>query len=495
MATSFNSFSNLQQVPSYQQTQPGSTPQAPSQNLVDYAKPVGGSADAPDDEDFYARLQRQQAAASAPSTSSNINQSAAPAAGQVSPVSSNGRLTTAPAQVAPPPAPAAPAAAAPATTAPPLQPQGGEMTPQQAAAAGLGWVDKNNPNYGKPGFVGSTPASGGQPAGAPAAAPPPYAGYQAPPGVQLGNTPFSTYQGTNIQVGLPNAAPATQFSQWGGFDEGQQGASQQALINQILQNPHSMSDAGVAALKEQQKESASSIQKQLMGQSDSRAAARGVLGGSGNEGQHQQIASDFGQHLLGSYRDIDLQRMQQDRADELGALNASDALMQTRFGRANQGYQNTLAGQHEQEGANQFQSQFGLNRAGLDFNVQNANAQDRRAVADSQFNAQDAGLRRDIAQGGFNMDSWNNDQNRIYNAGNDAANRGTENRRIDVQSQLGNAGIGVDQAKLAEQGREFDQGHQLDFLNYLQRGSQFDDQQGLDWTKMNWDNMFRGMGA
>lgn len=35
------------------------------------------------------------------------------------------------------------------------------MSPQDAAAAGLGWVPENNPNYGKPGFVGSTPASGG----------------------------------------------------------------------------------------------------------------------------------------------------------------------------------------------------------------------------------------------------------------------------------------------------------------------------------------------
>lgn len=37
------------------------------------------------------------------------------------------------------------------------------MTPQEASAAGLGWVDENNPNYGKPGFVGPQTAAGANP--------------------------------------------------------------------------------------------------------------------------------------------------------------------------------------------------------------------------------------------------------------------------------------------------------------------------------------------
>lgn len=41
---------------------------------------------------------------------------------------------------------------------------GAGMTPQDANAAGLGWVDQYNPNYGKPGFVGSTPAPTAPPA-------------------------------------------------------------------------------------------------------------------------------------------------------------------------------------------------------------------------------------------------------------------------------------------------------------------------------------------
>jgi hypothetical protein len=52
-----------------------------------------------------------------------------------------------------------------------------DMTPQEANAAGLGWVDKNNPNYGKAGFVGSTPGTAG---GAPGASPTPSAPTSTP---------------------------------------------------------------------------------------------------------------------------------------------------------------------------------------------------------------------------------------------------------------------------------------------------------------------------
>jgi hypothetical protein len=70
-----------------------------------------------------------------------------------------------------------------------------DMTPGEASAAGLGWVDRNNPNYGKAGFVGSTPTSGGAPAGAPGAAPSPGSGTPGIPGA--------------VDPALKNPAPAT----------------------------------------------------------------------------------------------------------------------------------------------------------------------------------------------------------------------------------------------------------------------------------------------
>lgn len=41
-----------------------------------------------------------------------------------------------------------------------------DMTPGEAAAAGLGWVDKNHPLYGTAGYVGSQPAGGAAAGGA-----------------------------------------------------------------------------------------------------------------------------------------------------------------------------------------------------------------------------------------------------------------------------------------------------------------------------------------
>jgi hypothetical protein len=451
MATSFNSFSNPQQLATYQQTQPGSGGAGTSytqQPLVSTQKPLGEA----EDEDFYSRLRRTQSAqTTAQSAPAPAPTSAPTAAGAISPVASNGRLTTAPAQVAPPPAPAP--QTAPAVTAPPLQqappaipasagpnpfaahPAGGVWTGQQ-------WVPGDHPLAKQPGAIPATPAQSGQPA-TPAV---PYQGYQQAP----------------TMAPLPQAHAPQQFTQWGGFDEGQQGQLQQDLINRILQNPHTMNDQAVAQLKEKQKESAHSIMAQTQGAADSRAAARGVLGGGAAEGQNRQIASDFGQHLMGAYRDIDLGRLQQDRADELSALEMSDVLMGSRFGRANEGYRNTLAGQDAQEQANQF--------------------------------ASDYGLRRGVAETGFAMDAWNNDQNRLSDTSQFNQSNATDNRRIDVQDRLGQGGLDLDARRIAEQGRQFDASHKLDFLNYLQRGDHFNDEMGLNWERLNSDNTARWFG-
>jgi hypothetical protein len=471
MATSFNSFNNPEQIAGYQQTQPGSTPQVSTpkpQNLLSYAAPQGSDED-DEDENFLSHLQRTQSTSTDIKQPPQVSTSTPTASGVTSPVSSNGRLTTAPAQI----------------TAPPLQaanpaPSANQGDPFAAMGGGVQlpggqWVPRNHPlaAQGQPAPAG--PATGA----APGAPPAPYAGYQPAP-TRPANT---AYQGTNINVGLPQGTSATQFQQWDGYNEGEQGALQRQLIEQVLRNPHTMNDQVVAQLKERQKESADSIRNQTQGAATSRAAARGVLGGGTNEAQNGRIASDFGEHLLGAYRDIDIARVGQDRADELGALQASDTLLNSGFGRAADSYRNTLAGQSAQEQANQYQGDFGLRRAGLDFDVQNANAGDRRAVAASGLD----NYRTDL-------DAWDSNQNRIYTAGNDAANRGLDSRRIDVQQQLGQGGLDLDARRLTETGRQFDASNRLDFLNYLQRGSQFDDATALDWERLNSQNQTNWLG-
>lgn len=85
------------------------------------------------------------------------------------------------------------------------------MTPQEAAAAGLGWVDEHNPNYGKKGFVGYQEPGAPPAAGAPgAAAPAPAGGAQQTVEGQAGAA--ATYSST------PGAAPAQSTTNQGTQD-------------------------------------------------------------------------------------------------------------------------------------------------------------------------------------------------------------------------------------------------------------------------------------
>jgi hypothetical protein len=51
-----------------------------------------------------------------------------------------------------------------------------------------------------------------------------------------------------------------------------------------------------------------------------------------------RLASSLADSVLGGNRQIDLQKMQQDRADELGALGASNDVLGGQMGRATSGY-------------------------------------------------------------------------------------------------------------------------------------------------------------
>lgn len=112
---------------------------------------------------------------------------------------------------------------APAPAPEPASPPDREITPAEAAAQGLGWVDRNHPLYGTPGYVGSKPAApaggggGGTPAGGGGSAP--AAGnvadqaknastYSATPGAAP--TGPTTNQGTQDVVRNSYLAQATQ---------------------------------------------------------------------------------------------------------------------------------------------------------------------------------------------------------------------------------------------------------------------------------------------
>lgn len=549
-----NTQNNPQQNPVYQA----------QQQIVQTQRPTGpvksGQADA--GETFLQRQQRKYGASSQMDQTHNYGAPKNLQAPQssTSPVTPNGRLNTAQATAATTPG---------VNVAPPLQAaqqpaqttridhrtyQGVNFDTLQPGAPvadkpgwtwqhdGQGWIQTT----GQGGSAGPAPAAPqldafGQPTQFPGLPQMPQnATYFAD---DLGNTPFSTYNAYQFnQQGMPTYNPGQINVDMGqGYQPGQisqfQGPNQQAiqgsteaLIQQILGNPLSMSDQNVNALKEQQKEQALQVQQQMQAQAAQSAASRGLAPGSGFLATQDRRAGDATQaSLLGSYRDIDLAKMVQDQQDRAAAAQLGDQYLSSQMGRATQGYQATLAGQQLREQTGQAASEDARLRAALGADVQGRNldelfrgyqsqasgrefdfAREQAQAGEgykgyqSNLTAQQGALERAIAQAGLNQkaaDSGLQGFQSMLDAYNQQQGRTIDNRQLDIQQQLGQGGLDLDRAKLGETGRQFDKGYQLDYLNYLlnrdqmgQQGQQFTDQMGLNWAQLNSDNYLRSLG-
>lgn len=535
--TYFANQNNPQQNPVYQA----------QQQIVSTQQPVGGDQDA--GETFLQRQQRKFSAR--PVTEQTNNPGPAPnlqaPAPSATSVTSNGRLSTAP---APQPQPVSQPLQPQAQVAPGLTPMPAQVAPPtspdpfqgQGFWTGQQWVPKNHPL--------AQPAQPGQPGATQPGAPatqfpglpqlPANATYYAD---NLGNTPFSTYQAQQFnQQGLPTYqggqinAPqlggyqAGQISQFAGPNQQAIQGSTEALIQQILNNPLSMSDQNVAGLKEQQKAQILAMQRQGMEQAAQSAASRGLAPGSGAlAGRERRIEDQGRADLTGAYRDIDLAKMVQDQQDRTGAAQLGDSYLSSQMGRATQGYQATLAGQQLREQTGQAAADDARLRAALDIDVQGRNLDERfrghqseadarkfgfdveRAQADEGFrgfqseqDAQKNALQRAISQAGLNQqaaDSGLKGFGLMMDAYNAQQGRGLEGRQLDIQEKLGQGGLDLDRSKLTETGRQFDKGYHLDFLRYLldqqqlgQQGSQFNQSLGLDWFKANSANTNNWLG-
>jgi hypothetical protein len=128
----------------------------------------------------------------------------------------------------------------------------------------------------------------------------------------------------------------------------------QSLVQNVLNNPHSMNEGAVQGMREQQKELAGQLQRDQLSGAQQDAARRG-FGGVAQPLQNR-IQDQFTSQLMGSYRDIDLAKVAQDRQDELAAMQAGDAFMNNDLQRSTQGYQTTLSGQMAQEQLRQQQA-------------------------------------------------------------------------------------------------------------------------------------------
>lgn len=163
------------------------------------------------------------------------------------------------------------------------------------------------------------------------------------------------------QTPLPQAYQPGQISQFQAPDQSAPNGQMSALMQSILQNPHTLNDNVIAQMKEQQKEQALQMMHEQQGVLDSNAVARGTVGGGANDAlAHQNLMDTIGKILSGN-RGVDMQAASQNRQDELNALTAGDSLLNNQLQRATQSYGATLQGQQARESAAQAAAGSGLN--------------------------------------------------------------------------------------------------------------------------------------
>lgn len=292
---------------------------------------------------------------------------------------------------------------------------GRQMTPQeqQMAAQMLGW--KGGPITGAQMnqlLVAAKQYMAGQPGATPAPAP-----------AQTSEAYWE--QQLRSKIGQTPQLPTTELPTYSPM-ELQQGGALGDIINQILQNPLSMSAQNVNQLKEINKEQELDIMRQLQDQAGQGAAGRGTYGGGNFQGAQRDIADRATGNITRGNREVDLRKMVQDQEDRFRAAE---------FGRTGRQLQSDENYRGYETQANQvnFALQRALSQAGLD---QNSIDQMLRA--------------------------W----------------------QVATQSQLGRDGMTLDKDRLAEQRRQFDKGHNLDWVRTMNDMVMGRAGHGLDLARM-----------
>lgn len=211
-------------------------------------------------------------------------------------------------------------------------------------------------------------------------------------------TPYTYQAGAIPQTALPTYNPY-QVTQYQGPNQGSQEAQQQALLNAIMQNPDIFSPAVVAAQKEGQKDTINAQQQAAQQALAQRFASQGTYGGGAYNSNLMNLYDTSQGNLARGYRDIDINAATGNRASELGALGASNDVMNAQLQRAIQNYQTGLAGQQAQAGQNYqgYQSQSDATRYGLEA----ALAQEQARQAAGQQGMQNYAL----GQGAYQFDA------------------------------------------------------------------------------------------
>lgn len=353
------------------------------------------------------------------------------------------------------------------------------------------WADWYNTNHPRQAAATPTaPQQGQQPAAPTGAQPNPalYSPYGPYPGrtdnttYQPGQVPqynFQPYQTNTFTPIQPMQMPTYQagnITQFNAPDQSGLNGQQSALIQQLMSNPGWGADA-VNQMKAGQKDSALAMQQQQQQQLQQAAAGRGMLNSGFELGNERRLGDATQQNILNAYRGIDVANAQNTFQNQLAAAQAAEQALTGQANRASQFYTTGLQGQQAQEALRQAQaqsgqnaSQFALQQALANFGVQQAQAGENQQAFQNQFAAPAFQQQAFLAQQGLNQQgaqsglaAYNSD----INAWQQYQNNLNSQRQLDIQSQLGNAGIGVDQQRLQEQGREFNSNNQLNWAQLL----------------------------
>jgi len=278
---------------------------------------------------------------------------------------------------------------------------------------------------------------------------------------------------------------ATDLLNQQGPDYGAEEGMQRQLLQSILQNPTSLNDLQVQALKERNKEEALGYSKQIGDQLRQSAASRGALQGGNLAASERRLMQDAATQTLKGNRDIDLevagQRFGQ-RLQTLGAadsalgnaLNRGGTLQNQQIGRL-QGASGILSDIMGRYGAQQGVAANSLGAANSALNA----IQGRGLAADS------AKLARQQAQAGegrfgadYNLQKANYGINAAQQrAAIEALQAGEGQFASQHALQRGNYGIAADQQKLAREQSQAGEGRfaQDDAFRRSQLGLQAED--------------------
>lgn len=290
------------------------------------------------------------------------------------------------------------------------------------------------------------PAQTGSPVTADGKIPPPQQQVAAP-NVQTYTAPTEFKakpgQGRELQATELDKKPIDtydpyQVGQFNGPNQQSLNSQQNNLVNSILQNPETLNPNVLSQMKMAQKDEALRMQQQLQQQFDQNNTARGTLGGGYAQAQQGQLANNAVNSILTGNRNLDVQAAQTNRADQLAALQASEAIGQGQMGRSTQGYGAQLAGQ---------QAQAGQNLQGFQ----------------SRVASQQDAVQRALAQFGINQSV-------------------ASNRQQNYSQDLG-AEMGLEQLKQNSAG--INNAGQFNLANFLEGQRQFNGNLGFNWAQLD----------